>query len=299
MKHRGNSCRRHLGRCRRRQWGIYIRPRPHARPRNEPPSDVDSRRRTRQGHPRPLGRRLLRSHGHLSRRYDEHCPAKNRKERSERHVFALFHFVCILFLYICIAFLLIFVPLKEYYSASTPPSPKGNFQNSNFPKNQRNKKKTIVPGLCLTPSSPHGLCRIVFLCFFGFFGFFGNLEFWKIGILNLFISWDMLKFSISLEVDNTPNPPPPPKAISKIPIFQNSNFPKKPKKPKKQKKQLCQDFASPPLPPIFCAELFFLFFWFLWFFWKIGTLENWNFESVDFLGYFKIFNFLGSRQYSH
>ena len=45
-------------------------------PGNEPPSDVDSRRRTRQGHPRPLGRRQLRSHAHLGRRYDEHCPGK-------------------------------------------------------------------------------------------------------------------------------------------------------------------------------------------------------------------------------
>ena len=63
----------------------------------------------------------------------------NRKERSERRVFALFHFVCILFLYLY-----------------------------------------CVSGLCLTPSSPHGLCRI-FFCVFGSFVF---LEFWKIGILD-------------------------------------------------------------------------------------------------------------------
>ena len=88
------------------------------------------------------------------------------------------------------------------FCLNPPPPPKAIskipiFQNSNFPKlqfskipifqkNQRNQKKPIVPGLCLTPSSPHGLCRI------GFFGFFGKLEFWKIGILDFLISWDIL-----------------------------------------------------------------------------------------------------------
>ena len=48
-----------------------------------------------------------------------------------------------------------------------------------------------------------------------------------------------------------------------------------------------------------CAELFFLVL--LFFF---GILENWNFGKLEYwifdvLGYFKIFNFLGSRQYSH
>jgi len=79
------------------------------------------------------------------------------------------------------------------------------------------------------------------------------------------------------------NPPPPPKAISKIPIFQNSNFPKfqfskKTKETKKTKKnQLCQDFASPPLPPMVCAELFFLFFLV-----SLVFLENWNFGKLEF-----------------
>ena len=92
------------------------------------------------------------------------------------------------------------------------------------------------------------------------------------------------------------NPPPPPKAISKIPIFQNSNFPKFQfskipifqKNQRNQKNQLCQDFASPPLPPMVCAELFFFVFLVsLFFFWKIGILENWNFGFFDFLGCFK------------
>ena len=93
--------------------------------------------------------------------------ALNPSERSALsgaflHCFILFVFC----FYICIVFLLIFVPLKE--SCLNPPSPKGNFQNFNFPKFQL-KKKTIVPGLCLTPSSPHGLCRIDFFVYFCFF----------------------------------------------------------------------------------------------------------------------------------
>ena len=55
-------------------------------PGNEPPSDVDSRRRTRQGHPRPLGRRQLRSHAHLGRRYDEHCPGKKTGRSRTTHL---------------------------------------------------------------------------------------------------------------------------------------------------------------------------------------------------------------------
>ena len=126
------------------------------------------------------------------------------------HCFILF--VLCLYYYICIAFLLIFVPLKEYYSASTPPLPQRQFPKFQFSKvpifqknqrNQKKQKKTIVPGLCLTPSSPHGLCRIVFFWFFWFLWFF-----WKIGILEnwnfgFFYFLGCFKFSISLEVDNT------------------------------------------------------------------------------------------------
>ena len=41
--------------------------------------------------------------------------------------------------------------------------------------------------------------ELFFWVFFWFLWFF-----WKIGILDFLISWDILKFSISLEVDNTP-----------------------------------------------------------------------------------------------
>ena len=98
------------------------------------------------------------------------------------HCFILFVFC----FYICIAFLLIFVPLKEYYSASTPPSPKGNFQNSNFPKfqfskiqifqkNQRNQKNQLCQDFASPPLPPMVCAELVFV---GFFGFFGKLEFW-------------------------------------------------------------------------------------------------------------------------
>ena len=142
----------------------------------------------------------------------------SRKERSERRVFALFHFVCILFLYLYCVSIDFCATERRIFCLNPPPPPKAIskipiFQNSNFPKFQFSKipifqnsnfpkkpkkpktpKKPIVPGLCLTPSSPHGLCRIGFFVFFGFFGFFGKLEFWKIGILYFLISWDVLNF---------------------------------------------------------------------------------------------------------
>ena len=106
-----------------------------------------------------------------------------RKERSERRVFALFHFVCILFLYLYCVSIDFCATERILFCLNPPPPPKAIskipiFQSSNFPKKPKKPKKTkktIVPGLCLTPSSPHGLCRIGF---FGFFGFFGKLEFW-------------------------------------------------------------------------------------------------------------------------
>ena len=133
------------------------------------------------------------------------------------HCFILFVFC----FYICIAFLLIFVPLKEYYSASTPPLPQRQFpkfqfskipifQNSNFPKFQFSKKTKETKKNKKTNCArtlPHSLFPpwSVQNCFFWFFWFLWF--FWKIGILeNLnFGFFDFLgcfKFSISLEVDN-------------------------------------------------------------------------------------------------
>ena len=106
------------------------------------------------------------------------------------HCFILFVFC----FYICIAFLLIFVPLKEYYSASTPPLPQRQFPKFQFSKvpifkknqrNQKNKKNNCARTL------PHPLFPpwSVQNWFFWFLWFF-----WKIGILDVFISWDVLNF---------------------------------------------------------------------------------------------------------
>ena len=102
------------------------------------------------------------------------------------------------------------------------------------------------------------------------------------------------------------NPPPPPKAISKIPIFQNSNFQKKTKKPKKNKKNNCARTLPHPLfPPWSVQNCFFVFFGFFVFFWKIGILENWNFGKLEFWIFWfpgiclKFSISLGSWQYSH
>ena len=132
------------------------------------------------------------------------------------HCFILF----LLGFYICIAFLLIFVPLKEYYSASTPPLPQRQFpkfqfskipifQNSNFPKFQFSKKTKETKKTNCARTLPHPLfppwsVQNWFFLFFWFLCFF----FWKIGILENwnFGFFDFLgcfKFSISLEVDNT------------------------------------------------------------------------------------------------
>ena len=120
-------------------------------------------------------------------------PPINPTERSALsgaflHCFILFVFC----FYICIAFLLIFVPLKEYYSASTPPSPKGNFQNSKFPKFQfskipifqkktketkKNKKKQLCQDFA-SPPLPPMVCAELFFLFF-----LVSLVFLKIGIL--------------------------------------------------------------------------------------------------------------------
>ena len=109
-----------------------------------------------------------------------------RKERSERRVFALFHFVCILFLYLyCVS--IDFCATERILFCLNPP----------LPQRQFSKKKKNVPGLCLTPSSPHGLCRsYFFVFFFGSFCFF--LEFWKIGILE---NWN-LGFLMSCDILN-------------------------------------------------------------------------------------------------
>ena len=110
-----------------------------------------------------------------------------------------------------------------------------------------------------------------FFCFFGFFGFFGKLEFWKIGILEiafggggglgvLSTSKEIENFNISQEMNKF-----------KIPIFQNSKFPKKPKKPKKHKKTILHRpwgeegvRQSPGTIVFFFVSLVF---------WKIGILE--------------------------
>ena len=139
------------------------------------------------------------------RRGGEH--KENRKERSERRFFALFHFVCILFLYLYCVSIDFCATERILFCLNPPPLPQRQFPKFQF---------------------------------------------------------------------------------SKIPIFQNSNFPKKPKKPKKNKKTNCARTLPHPLfPPWSVQNCFFCFFWFLWFFWKIGILENWNFGFFDFLGCFK------------
>ena len=117
------------------------------------------------------------------------------------HCFILFVFC----FYICIAFLLIFVPLKEYYSASTSPLPQRQFpkfqfskipifQNSNFPKFQFSKKTKETKKTNCARTLPHPLfppwsVQNWFFWFFWFLWFF-----WKIVILDFLISWDVLNF---------------------------------------------------------------------------------------------------------
>ena len=75
---------------------------------------------------------------------------------------------------------------------------------------------------------------------------------------------------------------------SKIPIFQNSNFPKfqfskKTKETKKTKKtNSAQTMGGRGGEAKSWHNCFFWFFWFLCFFLKIGILENWNFGKLEF-----------------
>ena len=115
------------------------------------------------------------------------------------HCFILF--VLCFYYYICIAFLLIFVPLKEYYSASTPPSPKGNFQNSNFPKfqfskipifqknqrNQKKQKKQLCQDFASPPLPPMVCAELFFLVFLVILVSLVFLENWNFGKLEFWI----------------------------------------------------------------------------------------------------------------
>ena len=123
-----------------------------------------------------------------------------RKERSERRVFALFHFVCMLFLYLyCVS--IDFCATERILFCLNPPLPPRQFPKFQFSKKnkKKQKKKTIVPGLCLTPSSPHGLRRIgffVFLVLLFFWNFgkleFGKLEYWIFDVLGYFKMFNFL-----------------------------------------------------------------------------------------------------------
>ena len=97
------------------------------------------------------------------------------------HCFILFVFC----FYICIAFLLIFVPLKEYYSASTPPLPQRQFPKFQFSKKTKETKKTNCARTLPHPLFPPWSVQNCFFCFFGIlenwnFGFFDFLEYFKI-----------------------------------------------------------------------------------------------------------------------
>ena len=112
------------------------------------------------------------------------------------HCFILFVFC----FYICIVFLLIFVPLTESYSASTPPPPKAIskipiFQNSNFPKKPKKPKQKQKINSAQTMGGRGGEAKSWHNCFVGFF--FGFLENWNFGKLKFWIfmmSWDIFCF---------------------------------------------------------------------------------------------------------
>ena len=112
------------------------------------------------------------------------------------HCFILFVFC----FYICIVFLLIFVPLTESYSASTPPPPKAIskipiFQNSNFPKKPKKPKKN-KKSILHRPWGEEGVRQspgtIVLLVFF--FGFLENWNFGKLKFWIFMMSWDIFCF---------------------------------------------------------------------------------------------------------
>ena len=96
----------------------------------------------------------------------------------------------------------------------------------------------------------------------------------------------MVVLSTSKEIENLKHPRKsknPKFQFSKIPIFQNSNFPKKTKETKKNKKNnSAQTMGGRGGEAKSWHNCVFCFFWFLWFFLKIGILENWNFGKLEF-----------------
>ena len=138
-------------------------------------------------------------------------PFSFRKERSERRVFALFHFVCILFLYLyCVS--IDFCATERILFCLNPPLPQRQFPKFQFSK-KKQKTKRPKKQLCQDFASPPlPQWSVQNCCFFGlleigmFFLTFGKLEFGIFDVLGYF------KFSILLEVDNTPT----------FPQFQNS-----------------------------------------------------------------------------